>query len=189
MKLGLAKQEKAISSEKIEETLLLRIDWIDTPLGSMIAIADQETLYLLEFVDCEGLEKETKKLQMRLGSEIVPGKTAPILQIRKELNSYFCGDFKGFEAPIKMIGSAFQKEVWSELQRIPFGKTCSYKDIARAIKRPLAVRAVGSANGSNHFPIIVPCHRVINANGALGGYASGITKKKWLLAHEKSLQR
>jgi AraC family transcriptional regulator of adaptative response/methylated-DNA-[protein]-cysteine methyltransferase len=153
----------------------------------MIAIADEELLYLLEFVDGVGVEKEIKTLQIRMGSEIVPGKTVPLLKIRGELDSYFRGELKVFETPISVVGSLFQKEVWSELQRIPMGKTCSYKDIAKAIKRPLAVRAVGTANGSNQLSIIIPCHRVINASGSLGGYGGGRARKKWLLTHERSV--
>lgn len=119
------------------EIHLLKADWIDTPLGPMVAIADQNTLYLLEFVDRRGLETEIEKLRIITGSAIVPGKIAPICQIEKELDLYFHGELKAFKTPINMIGSTFQKQVWNELQRIPIGKTSSYKDIAMAIKRPL----------------------------------------------------
>ncbi|HSX03297.1 MAG TPA: trifunctional transcriptional activator/DNA repair protein Ada/methylated-DNA--[protein]-cysteine S-methyltransferase [Rhabdochlamydiaceae bacterium] len=168
---------------------LLKADWIDTPLGPMVAIADQNALYLLEFVDRRGLEREIEKLRIKTGSAIVPGKAAPITQIEKELNLYFHGEFKAFKTPLHMIGSTFQKQVWNELQRIPIGKTCSYKDIARAIKKPPAVRAVARANGANQFAIIIPCHRVINTSGDLGGYGGGVARKKWLLAHEKSMKK
>lgn len=83
-----------------------------------------------------------------------------------------------------MIGTDFQKQVWQALQQIPFGQTCAYMDIARALGKPTAYRAVANANGANRLAIIIPCHRVINANGQLGGYASGLTRKAWLLKQE-----
>jgi AraC family transcriptional regulator of adaptative response/methylated-DNA-[protein]-cysteine methyltransferase len=174
---------------KREEVNLLEADWIDTPLGPMIAIADEKALYLLEFVNRRGLEREIEKLRKKIGSAIVPGKTEPIDSIAKELTYYFEGKLRCFQTPIKMIGSAFQKKVWSELQQIPMGKTCSYSEIARAMKNPSAVRAVAKANGANQLAIIIPCHRVINANGDLGGYAGGTVRKKWLLSHEKTDQK
>lgn len=169
---------------KAGEIHLLKADWIDTPLGPMIAMGDEEALYLLEFVDRRGLEREIERLRKKTGSAIVPGKTGPIHSIERELKSYFSGSLKTFQTPIKLIGSPFQIEVWLELQKIPMGKTCSYSDIAKAIQKPLAVRAVARANGANQFAIIIPCHRVIQANGDLGGYGGGIARKKWLLSHE-----
>lgn len=167
------------------EINLLQADWIDTPLGPMLAIADERVLYLLEFVHRRGLEREIERLRKSKRSAIVPGRTAPIESIEKELKEYFNGKLWDFQTPIEMIGSSFQKEVWAELQKIPSGKTRSYLEIAQAIKNPGAVRAVGSANGANQLAIIIPCHRVINANGDLGGYGGGIERKKWLLNHEK----
>lgn len=168
---------------------LLKADWIDTPLGPMIAIGDEKALYLLEFVDRRGLEREIEKLRKRTGSAIVPGKTDPMISIEKELQDYFKGRLTHFQTPIKMVGSTFQKEVWAELQKIPFGTTRSYSEISKSIKRPLAVRAAASANGANQLAIIIPCHRVINANGDLGGYGGGIVRKEWLLSHEKKFRK
>jgi AraC family transcriptional regulator of adaptative response/methylated-DNA-[protein]-cysteine methyltransferase len=173
---------------KGKNVLLLKADWIDTPLGPMIAIADEEALYLLEFVSRRGLEREIEKLRKTRGSVIVPGKTAPIDSITKELQWYFAGSLTSFQTPIKPLGSPFQKRVWEELQRIPMGKTCSYSEIARSINHPLAVRAVARANGANQLAIVIPCHRVINSNGELGGYGGGLARKKWLLSHEKSMK-
>lgn len=167
---------------------LFKADWIDTPLGPMVAIADQNVLYLLEFMDRDGLERKIEKLRIKTGSAIVRGQTTPICLVEKELDWYFCGKCKGFKTPIHTIGSTFQTQVWDELQRIPIGKTCSYKDISKAIKKPLASRAVAKANSTNPFAIIVPCHRVINTNGDLGGYSGGISRKKWLLEHEESMK-
>lgn len=102
----------------------------------------------------------------------------------EQLDDYFSGKRKTFDVPLDLHGTDFQKCVWRELQKIPFGKTVSYGNIAKKIKNPQAFRAVGNANNKNPIGIIVPCHRVIGANGKLVGYAGGLNKKKWLLKHE-----
>ena len=102
----------------------------------------------------------------------------------KQLDAYFDGQIKDFDLPLDLEGTDFQKRVWNELLKIPFGKTKSYMDIARAIGDPKTIRAVGMANGSNKIAIIVPCHRVIGSDGSLTGYAGGMARKKWLLEFE-----
>ena len=102
----------------------------------------------------------------------------------KQLDAYFNGEVKNFDLPLDLEGTDFQKRVWNELLKIPFGKTKSYMDIARAIGDPKTIRAVGMANGSNKIAIIVPCHRVIGSDGSLTGYAGGMARKKWLLEFE-----
>ena len=169
---------------KSKEVKLLKSDWIDTPLGPMIAIADERTLYLLEFINCRGLEREIQKLRDKLKSTIIPGKTGIIDSIEKELNQYFKGELEQFLTPIKMLGTPFQKKVWLELKKIPIGETRSYSDIAKKLGTSKAVRAVGSANGANQIAILIPCHRVINIDGQLGGYGGGLARKSWLLEHE-----
>lgn len=163
----------------------LKASWIDTPLGPMLAIADDQALYLIEFVDRRGLEKEIERLRKKTKFPIVPGKPNPIKQIEKELDEYFSGKIREFKTPLCLLGSPFQKRVWEELQKIPRGETRSYAEIARAIGKPSAFRAVALANGANQFAIVVPCHRVINSNGDLGGYGGGIKRKEWLLKHER----
>lgn len=148
---------------------------IDTPLGAMIAVADEKALYCLNFEDRCELD------------HVMFGKTSVMDAIEKELGDYFAGRLKEFQTPIITQGTPFQQRVWRELQTIPFGTTCSYRDIAKAIDNPLAVRAVGGANGANQIVIVIPCHRVISAGGDLGGYSSGLERKKWLLAHEVGL--
>ncbi len=165
---------------------ILKAAWLDTKLGPMIAIADEEVLYLLEFVDRRGLEREVERLRLKTKSAIIPGRTAPINSIEKELKSYFSSEFNEFKTPLFLFGSVFQKQVWNELTKIPLGKTRSYAEIAKAIGKPTAFRAVANANGANQFAIIIPCHRVINTNGELGGYGGGITRKEWLINHEKN---
>lgn len=170
---------------KRENHKTLKASWIDTPLGSMLAVADDEALYLLEFVDRRGLEKEIERLRKKVKLPIIPGKTNPIKQIEAELEAYFSDKMKKFKTPLFLIGSPFQKRVWEELTKIPMGETRSYAEVALAIGKPSAFRAVASANGANQIAIVIPCHRVINSNGNLGGYGGGIKKKEWLLKHER----
>jgi len=164
---------------------ILKAAWLDTRLGPMVAIANASDLLLLEFVDRRGLEREIERLRDKTKSAIIPGRTKPIDLIEKELEQYFQCGRKQFNTPIALLGSEFQKNVWRELIEIPSGETRSYADIALAINKPSAFRAVARANGANQLAIIIPCHRVINTNGALGGYAGGITRKEWLINHEK----
>ena len=104
--------------------------------------------------------------------------------LRVQLDDYFAGRRRTFDVPLNLTGTAFQKSVWSELTRIPFGATISYGELARRIGNANASRAVGLANGKNPISIVVPCHRVIGANGTLTGYGGGLDRKKWLLEHE-----
>lgn len=168
---------------------LLKCSWLDTKLGPMVAISDDDELYLLEFVDRRGLEREIERLRLKTKAAIVPGSTAPIESIKLELNAYFEGKLMEFKTPIHLLGSPFQKLVWEELMRIPYGQTRSYGDQSKAIGKPSAYRAVANANGANQLAIIIPCHRIINTNGDLGGYGGGIHRKKSLLEHENKLTR
>lgn len=170
---------------KIKDDAVLKASWLDTPLGPMLAVGDEEVLYLLEFVDRRGLEKEVERLRLRTKSAIIPGRTKPIQIIERELNQYFEGTLIDFKVPLFLLGSHFQKSVWEELKKIPIGETRSYSEIAAKMGKPSAFRAVAQANGANQLSIIIPCHRVINRNGDLGGYGGGLTRKKWLLKHEK----
>lgn len=168
--------------------IILKAAWLDTKLGPMIAIADENGLYLLEFVDRRGLENEVRRLRKKLKAVIIPGETKIIKSIASELADYLDEKNSVFKTPIHLIGSTFQKNVWEALKKIPTGKTKSYLQIAKSIKKPTASRAVAQANGANQFAIIIPCHRVINVNGELGGYGGGVARKKWLLEHEKKFK-
>ena len=105
----------------------------------------------------------------------------------RQLDEYFKGKRQKFSVPLILEGTGFQKAVWRQLQKIPFGRTASYGDVARAIGRPQAFRAVGNANNKNRIPLIIPCHRVIGSNGKMVGFGSGIWRKEWLLDHEKNI--
>jgi methylated-DNA-[protein]-cysteine S-methyltransferase len=111
---------------------------------------------------------------------------ASFTAVREQLAAYFAGERQQFDVPIKLAGTPFQQHVWRELVRIPFGTTITYGQLAQRVGKPSASRAVGHANGRNPVSIIVPCHRVIGANGTLTGYAGGVDKKQWLLAWERS---
>lgn len=157
---------------------------IETPLGPMLAIADDNVLYVLEFVDSRGLEKKLERFRLKVKATIVPGYSQPIAFIESELKEYFSGDLTDFKTPIFLLGTPFQKNAWKELLKIPVGETCSYSDIAHRLKKPTAFRAVAQALGANRLAIIIPCHRVISLDGGIGGYAGGLTRKEYLLALE-----
>lgn len=173
---------------KIKNQKILNAAWIDTPLGPMLAIADEQALYLLEFVDRRGLEREIERLRKKINAAIVPGETAPIKSIESELKEYFAKKLIVFKTPLFLLGSPFQKKVWEALKKIPVGKTCSYTELAKMINQPTACRAVANANGANQIAIVIPCHRVINSNGEIGGYGGGIARKEWLLNLEKGVR-
>ena len=160
--------------------------WLETPLGPMLALADDHGLALLEFVDRRGLERELESVQRRLKRRILPGEHNHLQQIERELQAYFSGQSLRFATPIAPSGSGFQRAVWNALLAIPPGETRSYAEIAEAIGQPAAVRAVGRANGDNRLCLVIPCHRVIGADGSLTGYSGGLWRKQWLLDHERS---
>jgi AraC family transcriptional regulator of adaptative response/methylated-DNA-[protein]-cysteine methyltransferase len=165
--------------------LILKTSGFDTKLGPVIAISDEYNLYLLEFIDRRGLEREVERLKLKTKATIIPGTTDPIRSIEAELHAYFEGVLTEFKTPLHLLGSPFQRLVWEELLRVPYGSTRSYLAQAEGIGKRTAYRAVANANGANQLAIVIPCHRIINHNGNLGGYGGGVTRKQWLLNHEK----
>lgn len=166
------------------KNVVLKTAEVDTPLGPMVAIADETALYLLEFNDRRGLELEKERLKHWTSAVIVPGVTPTITAIEQELKDYFAGTLHTFNTPIILYGTPFQKQVWNALRTVSFGKTISYKEQATIINKPSACRAVANANGANQIAIVVPCHRIITSLGTLGGYGAGVNRKKWLIEHE-----
>jgi AraC family transcriptional regulator of adaptative response/methylated-DNA-[protein]-cysteine methyltransferase len=158
---------------------------IETPLGTLLALADEQGLRMLEYVDRRGLERELLLLRRRLQAAVVPGNNAVLDTTAAQLARYFAGESLEFDLSLAPVGSEFQLKVWAELQRIPPGRTHSYAEMARRIGVPGGARAVGRANGSNMLGIVIPCHRVINADGTLCGYGGGIWRKQRLLDHER----
>jgi AraC family transcriptional regulator, regulatory protein of adaptative response / methylated-DNA-[protein]-cysteine methyltransferase len=158
---------------------------LNTPLGTLFCLADEQKIYLLEFNDSIKLEYKINRIIHTTQAVIVPGSTAPVKLLQHELDLYFSHKLRQFTVPLHLTGTSFQKQVWHELQALSYGQTQSYASIAKHIKRPLAYRAVAQANSANYFLLIIPCHRVINANGTLGGYSGDIARKQWLLNHER----
>jgi AraC family transcriptional regulator of adaptative response/methylated-DNA-[protein]-cysteine methyltransferase len=162
----------------------LRAAILETPLGPMLAVAGEEGLCQLDFADRRGLERLHHEMRRRFGLPIVPGDNATLRKLREELRAWFDGRLRQFTVPIAPRGTEFQKRVWKELIRIPYGKTVSYADIAKKVGSPKSVRAVARANGSNRLSILIPCHRVIASNGELCGYGGGVWRKRLLLELE-----
>jgi AraC family transcriptional regulator of adaptative response/methylated-DNA-[protein]-cysteine methyltransferase len=160
--------------------------WIESPLGPLIAGATAEGVCLLEFTDRRMLPTQIETVRRRFGCAVVPGDSPYFEQLRNELNAYFSGSLRQFTLPLVAPGTAFQERVWAELLRIPFGETRSYEDLARLVGAPAAQRAVGHANGLNRIAILIPCHRVINKDGRLGGYGGLLWRKEALLHLERS---
>ncbi|SFJ00376.1 bifunctional transcriptional activator/DNA repair enzyme AdaA [Jannaschia pohangensis] len=163
---------------------LLWADWIATPLGDMVAVSSRTHLHLLEFVDRPALPAELRRLRTATKGALGLGPTDPTRQLRGELAAFFEGRSARFETPLHLDGSAFARIVWDALRAIPAGETRSYSRLARDIGRPEAVRAVARANGTNQIALLVPCHRVIGADGALTGYGGGLWRKQRLLEIE-----
>ena len=169
---------------RARDKALLTATWIESPLGPMLAIGGDDGLELLEFVDRRGLETELRELRRALGP-VAPG-SHPILDTTaQQLREYFAGTRRAFDLPLRQRGSAFQVAAWRALCEIPYGETRSYTDMARRVGSPAAVRAIGRVNGQNQIAIVVPCHRVIRADGSLCGYGGGRWRKQWLLDHER----
>lgn len=141
-----------------------------SPLGLISIRGDEQHIHAIHFVEEELPESD-------------PG-IALLQQARSQLQAYFEGSLKDFELPLQFRGTEFQQRVWSQLQSIPFGKTITYLQLAKALGDPKCIRAAGTANGRNPFAIVVPCHRVVGSNDDLVGYAGGLWRKRWLLDHE-----
>lgn len=161
---------------------------LTTPLGPMLAIADADHLLLLEFTNRKDLDGQLDTLR-QIDSRPVAEETNPILQLaQQELDAYFSGTLTEFSIPFKIKGSSFRETVWHGLTQIEYGETVSYQELGRRIGCPQASRAIGSANGRNRIAIVIPCHRVIRADGSSGGYAGGAQHKQWLLEHEQRVR-
>ncbi|QHQ37117.1 bifunctional transcriptional activator/DNA repair enzyme AdaA [Algicella marina] len=165
----------------------LKAHWIDTPIGEMIAVADAHALHILEFFSRRAISTELAALQKATGQPIGIGRTAVTEQMEAELTAFFAGESGQFSTRIAPLGTPFRQKVWRALRAIPPGETRSYADIAREIGQPTATRAVAQANGANPIALVIPCHRVIGADGTLTGYGGGLWRKQWLISHERGL--
>ena len=161
----------------------------DTPLDSMVVVASERGVVLLEFRDRRALEAELREVRRLFSSDVTPGENEHTREAVRQLGEYFAGGRRAFELALDLRGSAFQMRVWERLRRIPPGATASYGELARELGSTGGARAVGRANGQNRVAIVVPCHRVIQADGSLCGYGGGLWRKKWLLEHEGARER
>jgi methylated-DNA-[protein]-cysteine S-methyltransferase len=165
--------------------MIIEIAEIESPIGGVTVACIGQTLVALHFADSR------RELEDRLGrrfGEINLSGGRHVDEAAGRLRDYFAGDIRAIDSlSVDPGGTPFQQRVWAQLRRIGPGKTASYRDVATAIGAPTATRAVGAANGANPIGIVIPCHRVIGANGTLTGYGGGIDRKRWLLAHEGAL--
>ena len=168
---------------KPPETLNLILDRLASPVGEVLLVVDAGgAVRALDFHDYE--DRLRRLLRLHYGAVVLTEGRAPEA-VRRAVEAYFAGDLAAFDAiRVETGGTVFQRAVWRALRDIPAGETRTYGQLAQAVGSPKAVRAVGLANGANPVGVIVPCHRVIGANGTLTGYAGGLERKRWLLAHE-----
>ncbi|AZI20118.1 bifunctional transcriptional activator/DNA repair enzyme AdaA [Chryseobacterium taklimakanense] len=171
-----SKHEKVVDLKRFE-----------TPLGTMIACADENGICMLEFSDRKALPTELKEISKHFNANIIQGENPHFRTLESELAEYFEGKRKEFTVSLSPVGTEFQKNVWEVLRKIPYGTTRSYLEQAQILGNPQAVRAVANANGLNKISIIIPCHRVIGKNGKLTGYGGGIWRKQKLLELEKAI--
>jgi AraC family transcriptional regulator of adaptative response/methylated-DNA-[protein]-cysteine methyltransferase len=162
----------------------IRIAWIESALGPLVAGTTDKGICLLEFSDRRMLEAQAKTLRSRFGLPFAPGRHPYLERLEAELAEYFAGKRREFDLPLDEPGTEFQERVWAALREIPFGQTRSYAELAVAVGDSNATRAVARANGMNRIAILVPCHRVIGADGGLGGYGGGLWRKERLLEIE-----
>jgi methylated-DNA-[protein]-cysteine S-methyltransferase len=150
---------------------------LESPIGRLLLCCDGESLTGL-YMDVPGSGRH------RLESAVEDGRVGPLAQAARQLGEYFAGERREFDLPLRLDGTEFQRRVWQALTEIPYGETWSYGRLALRVGNPKACRAVGLANGRNPISILIPCHRVIGADGSLTGYGGGVERKRWLLGHE-----
>lgn len=167
------------------DILHLVMNQLETPIGELLIVEDHEgNLRAVDWTDHESRMRRLLRLHYGDGGFTLEPARKPS-NVTKAISRYFAGDLTAIDnLPVQTGGTPFQRDVWRALREIACGRTLSYAQLAERIGRPTAVRAVGLANGSNPIGIVVPCHRVIGANGSLTGYGGGIERKRWLLAHE-----
>lgn len=166
-------------------TECIEVDLVETPLGPLVVGATTSALCLVEFATRRMLGTQVEVLRRRFDRAIVPGRNDVVERAAQELSEYFAGRRTHFEVPIAAPGTEFQERVWAAVRSIPYGSTRSYETVARDVRRPGAVRAVGTANGANRIAIVIPCHRVCKKSGELGGYGGGRWRKQALLDLER----
>ncbi|GJL83835.1 MAG: methylated-DNA--protein-cysteine methyltransferase [marine bacterium B5-7] len=165
----------AVRSKRNSGFFDLYFTYFVSPVGALLLAGDESALHYLSFPSGHkafGPRSEWHRAD------------APFVEVKRQLDAYFSGDLRNFDLRLHLSGTAFQTSVWQRLAEIPFGETRSYGQIAKELSSPKASRAVGAANGNNPIPVILPCHRVIGANGSLTGFGGGVPTKAFLLRHE-----
>lgn len=151
----------------------------DSPIGQLLLVGDGEKIHKIVFPDDRRPTEPEESWELQ---------SSAFASLTEQLDAYFVGSLQEFSVSLSPDGTEFQHRVWDALLNVDYGDTCSYRDIAGAIGKPSASRAVGAANGANPIPIVIPCHRVIGVNGTLTGFAGGLLTKHWLLSHEAGEQ-
>jgi AraC family transcriptional regulator of adaptative response/methylated-DNA-[protein]-cysteine methyltransferase len=159
---------------------------IESPIGKIIFGEYDGKICLLEFKSGSRVKNSLKFLSGHYEAKLTRRETPVLKQAKRQLNLYFSGNLDRFDLPLDYTGTGFQKSIWKQLKKIPYGKTVNYGWIAEKAGKPRATRAAGAAIGKNRIPIIIPCHRVIGKDGSLTGFGGGLKRKDWLLAHEKA---
>jgi AraC family transcriptional regulator of adaptative response/methylated-DNA-[protein]-cysteine methyltransferase len=179
------KKTTGLSPTESHKGQLVKVTRILTPLGPMLAGATDEGICFLEFIDRRMLQTQLKRLRKLLNAVLLLGANKHLEELSRQLKEYFDGSRIDFDLPLVLPGTPFQQSVWAVLRKIPYGSTRSYKQQAELLGNPTAVRAVARANGDNRIAIVIPCHRVIGAQGELVGYGGGVWRKQYLLNLER----
>ena len=182
--------EKAMSAEENDRyDSKLSTCWMESPVGTMLAIADDRGLHMLSYAESSTMERKVAIIRKQLNVGLQIGANPVLKSIKAEMSDYFKGKLRTFETPLFPTGTDFQKMVWEELRKVPYGTTVTYAELAARVGKPAAYRAVAQANAQNPLHVVIPCHRIVNSDGGLGGYAAGIDRKQWLLEFEKGNMR
>jgi O-6-methylguanine DNA methyltransferase len=179
------KFESLVSTVAEDGSEPVALQWLASPVGPLLIGATSDALSLLEFSETDQLDVQLPRIRKHFARSVVRAESPILDRLRQQLEEYFAGTRRAFDLPLRYRGSAFQERVWTDLQAIPYGETCSYGAIAKRLGDAGAMRAVGAANGANPIAIVIPCHRVVNANGELGGYGGGLWRKRILLDLER----
>lgn len=174
-----------MNTDKHNEKQIPVMSPIDTPLGQMIAVATDQGICMLEFADYKLIALELRQLSQQFKAPLIEGDHPLFHTLRLQLEEYFNGTRKAFDIPLDLVGTPFQKSVWRSLLLIPYATTTTYGKQAARIGKLSSVRAVANANGKNKISLLLPCHRVIGADGSLTGYGGGLWRKEKLLALER----
>jgi AraC family transcriptional regulator, regulatory protein of adaptative response / methylated-DNA-[protein]-cysteine methyltransferase len=171
-----------------DEAAVVTVRTIETPIGAMTIGATDVSVVLADFADRPMMPSQLATVRRRIGP-MADGASPLLDRTERQLGEFFGGSRRDFDLPIDHPGSPFQERVWSELQRIPYGETISYRELGERVDAAPAWRAVGRANGSNRLAVIIPCHRVVASGGGMGGYGGGLPAKQFLLDLEAAVSR